>query len=92
MEITREEEKVMNVNTYDDCNFCGGRVIERLSQKDCWWGDKFVALINNVPTGVCEQCGERYYKASVLKKVEAILAHREKISSIEVPVGDFSEA
>lgn len=79
----------MKENTYEDCNYCGGKVNEKLLTKDCWWGIQLVALINEVPTGVCEQCGEKYYKASVLKKVERILADREDMSSIEIPVGDF---
>ncbi len=57
--------------------------------KDCWWGERLVALVNDVPTGVCVQCGERFYKAEVLKKVETIIEKREKMSSMEVPVGEF---
>jgi len=55
---------------YDDCTFCGGRVTERRIQKPCFWGEKLVALVDGVPTGVCEQCGERYYRAAVLKRIE----------------------
>ena len=74
------------MNTYDDCSFCGGRVTERLLQKPCFWGDRLIAVIDNVPTGVCEQCGERYYKAHVLKAVEERLKERKHAKSLELPL------
>lgn len=79
----------MNKIAYEDCSYCGGKVIEKPMIKDCWWGERLVALINAVPTGVCIQCGERFFKAEVLKKVERILEKRENMSSVEIPVGEF---
>ncbi len=77
---------------YDECTFCGGRVQERLVTKACWWGDQLVALVENVPAGVCDQCGERYYKAAVLKKIEAMLSERETLKSVRVPLASFAPA
>ena len=77
---------------YDDCTFCGGRVQERLVTKACWWGDQLVAIVTNVPAGVCDQCGERYYKASVLKEIEALLQKREALKSVTVPLVSFAPA
>lgn len=74
---------------YDDCTFCGGRVTERTVQKPCWWGDKLIALVDNVPAGVCEQCGERYYKASVLKEIEKLIKRRDKFQKVTLPLADF---
>jgi YgiT-type zinc finger domain-containing protein len=75
---------------YDDCTFCGGRVTERRIPKPCFWGDKLVALVDGVPTGVCEQCGERYYRAAVLKRVEANLKTRSRSRRIRLPVIEYS--
>ncbi|MCK4581159.1 MAG: type II toxin-antitoxin system MqsA family antitoxin [Dehalococcoidia bacterium] len=77
---------------YDDCTFCGGRVQERLVTKACWWGDQLVAIVENVPAGVCDQCGERYYKAQVLKEIEAMLSKKEAFRSVEVQLGSFKSA
>ena len=74
---------------YDDCTFCAGRVQERLVTKACWWGDQLVALVENVPAGVCDQCGERYYKAYVLKEIEAMLSNKETFRSVKIHVGSF---
>ena len=81
----------MNRNEYEDCSYCGGKVVEKPMTKDCWWGEQLVALINDVPTGVCTQCGERFYKAGILKKVEKIIENREKMTSVEIPVGEFDQ-
>ena len=75
---------------YDDCAFCGGRVTKRYVQKACFWGDKLVALVDRVPTGVCEQCGERYYRATVLKRIEAKLKTRKKFRQIRLPVIEYA--
>lgn len=77
---------------YDDCTFCGGRVQERLVTKACWWGDQLIALVENVPAGVCDQCGERYYKAAVLKKIEAMLSEKEALKSVRIPLASFAPA
>jgi YgiT-type zinc finger domain-containing protein len=78
--------------TYDDCSFCGGKVTERRVQKACWWGDKLIAVIDNVPAGVCKQCGERYYTAAVLKEVETLLKQRVKFDTqIQIPFTDFAK-
>jgi YgiT-type zinc finger domain-containing protein len=75
---------------YDDCTFCGGRVTERYVQKACFWGDKLVALVDRVPTGVCEQCGERYYRAVVLKRIESKLKTHKSSRQIRLPVIEYA--
>ena len=77
---------------YDDCTFCGGRVQERLVTKVCWWGDQLVAVVENVPAGVCDQCGERYYKAYVLKEIEAMLSEKKAFKSVTIPLVSFVPA
>ncbi len=79
------------MNTYDDCTFCGGRVIETRGQKTCFWGDKLIAIIDNVPTGVCNQCGEKYYKSRVLKQVEDMLKERRGFLSVAIPMAEFAD-
>jgi len=74
---------------YDDCTFCGGRVTERLISKPCFWGNHLVALVDRVPTGVCEQCGERYYRAMVLKRIEATLKNRKRSRRIRLPIIEY---
>ena len=77
------------MSSYDDCSFCGGRVTEKHVQKACWWGDKLTAIVDNFPAGVCEQCGERYYQARILKEVEALLKKNRFSNTAHIPLADF---
>jgi len=81
------------MKTYDDCSYCGGRVSERNVKKTCFWGEELTAIVDNVPAGVCEQCGEKYYKAEILKIVEKILKERSSlVTRIQIPFADFAKA
>lgn len=81
------------MNRFADCTFCGGRVVERQVQKACWWGDKLLAIVDNVPAGVCEQCGERYYKADVLKAIESLLKEKRAFDQqVCISVADYQKA
>ena len=78
--------------SYDACSYCGGRVQNRLAPKACWWGEQLIALVENVPAGVCEQCGERYYKADVLKQIEVLLQERKEFRRVELPLVEYVPA
>jgi YgiT-type zinc finger domain-containing protein len=48
---------------------------------------KKYVLIENVPVGVCTECGARYYAANVLKTIEEIVRRRQKATrEIAMPV------
>ena len=72
---------------YNKCHFCGGRVAEQRVVVDYRWGDELLAIIEDVPAGVCDTCGERYFKAAVVKAMERT-AHSQARArkTIEVPV------
>ncbi len=76
---------------YTDCYYCGGKVVEKRVQKVCWWGEELKALIDNVPAGVCTQCGERFYKAGVLKEIESMLKNKDSFTSISIEAAEFAE-
>ena len=71
------------------CEFCEGIVRDRQVRDDYWSGDNLI-IIENVPVGVCDRCGERYYSAAVLEKMDRIAGRRLKIKrTIKVPVTSF---
>jgi YgiT-type zinc finger domain-containing protein len=72
---------------YNRCHFCGGSVTERRVVVDYRWGEDLLAVIKDVPAGVCDVCGEQYFKASVLKALEKTARSRGRAREmIEVPV------
>jgi YgiT-type zinc finger domain-containing protein len=59
------------MNNYADCTYCGGEVEEKRIDYD-YRREKHLMVVNNVPAGVCRQCGEKYFKPEVLKKMDEI--------------------
>lgn len=78
------------------CSFCGNK---NFSEKQVQYvykhNDRFL-IVNSVPCEECAFCGERYYKADVLKKIEkdyfAIYqSGKTAKSELKVPVEEFVE-
>lgn len=60
---------------------------------DYRWGEDFVAIIEKVPTGVCQTCGEQYLKAEIIKEVEKLAHSKEQPKKIvEVPLRELAVA
>ena len=68
--VPTEAKEVNMARRYPKCHFCGGKVAERKITVDYRWGEDLVAIIKNVPVGVCEVCGEQYFKAQIVKAME----------------------
>ena len=66
------------------CTFCKGTTQEGLSTFTTDLGDCIV-IIRNVPSYICEQCGETYYSTEVMQQVYRIVQSvRETMSEITV--------
>ena len=79
---------------YGKCHVCGEQMIERQISQDFWIKGNLI-VIENVPTGVCPQCGEKVVKADVGKQIASLLADTNQMQparSINVPVFEFGEA
>lgn len=76
------------MTNYSDCIHCGGQVTgQRLPREIRWKGQLY--LVEDVPMGVCEQCGEKFLKPDVAKAVDALLAEGKPTRKIEIPVLPF---
>jgi YgiT-type zinc finger domain-containing protein len=74
-----------------ECYFCKGRVVQEKVNVDFRWGQK-LKVIENVPAGVCQQCGEKYFQAAVYKAMEKLAASRAKpVARLTVDVVQFKE-
>jgi YgiT-type zinc finger domain len=77
--------------SYHKCHFCGGEVLEKRITIDYRWGDKLMAIIENVPAGVCQVCGEQYSKAEVVKEMERIATSEETPKRmLQVPLKELT--
>ena len=75
---------------YTDCSYCGGQVKSQKVNVDFWYKEKLY-LIENVPAGVCQQCGEQYFTAKIAKKMEASIKRNNWKRYLEVPVLRFPQ-
>ncbi len=66
--------------------YCGGPIVEKRVTLHRKMRRKYV-VVENVPAGVCTECGTRYYSANVLKTVEETLRGRRPAErKVLVPV------
>ena len=78
------------------CNFCG---YKNFKEKDIQYiykyNDHFL-IVNDVPCEECEYCGEQYFKANVLKKIEKSFmdiysTRKAPKKEIKVPLENYPE-
>ena len=68
------------------CEYCNGPIQQKKTELSRKVKGKHI-LIENVPTGVCAECGTRYYSANVLKTIQDATAGRRKPKrELRVPV------
>ena len=70
----------------ETCEYCGGPIVEKRVTLHRKVKGNYV-FIENVPAGVCTECGARYFAANVLKTLEeSVHGRRQKDREILVPV------
>jgi YgiT-type zinc finger domain-containing protein len=84
-----ERDSAMEFWAGERCEYCNGAIKEKMTDLSRKVKGKYV-VIEHVPTGVCSECGTRYYSANVLKKIEETISGRRKAKrELQVPVYSF---
>lgn len=79
------------MHKYGDCSFCGGEVKSGKVELDYRYQGKLY-VFEDVPAGVCRQCGEKYLTAKIAKEIESKIQSNENwTKTITVPVEVFPE-
>lgn len=76
---------------YGACQICGERMEERRIKQDFWIKGKLI-VVEDVPAGVCPQCGEKVVKAEVGQWIARLIADAKRVRrarSMSVPVIRF---
>ena len=55
-----------------ECEFCDGETVKKKVKKQHWFRGKLY-IVENVEAEVCRECGERYYHAETLDKIDKLL-------------------
>lgn len=62
---------------YDSpCSHCDGMVREKIVKREAFKHRLGFVILEDVPVGVCDQCGVRYYHASILHRVQDVATGR----------------
>ncbi|MDT5122648.1 MAG: hypothetical protein QOC96_2130 [Acidobacteriota bacterium] len=78
---------------YGKCHICGEQMEERRIKQDFWIKGKLI-IIEDVPAGVCPQCGEKIVKADVGRQIATLtgnVRHWRKSRTMSVPVIRFAK-
>ncbi len=76
---------------YGECEICNSRMEARLVKQDFWIRGELI-VIENVPAGVCPQCGSRVVKSEVGRRIEEMIHNRKQLDQaprISVPSVKF---
>lgn len=78
------------------CNFCGNKNFRERHVQYIYKHDNRFLVVEHVPCEECEYCGEQYFTAEILKKIEedfkAIhLSGKKAKKEVTVPVEEFVE-
>ena len=85
--------KVNRIYNYGRCHICGGKMQAKRIKQDFWIRKRLI-VIEDVPAGVCVQCGEKIVSADVGRSLAGALkdtARRRKARTIAVPVIRFAK-
>lgn len=63
------------------CEFCGKQTVKKKVKKQHWLHGKLY-IIENVVAEVCAECGERYFHAKILDKIDHLLENEHDVKDI----------
>jgi len=63
------------------CEFCNSNTALRKVRKQHWFKGRLY-IIQNVEAEVCEECGERYFHASTLDKIDEMISGEHDVREV----------
>jgi YgiT-type zinc finger domain-containing protein len=87
----KSNQKKKSVADGDACEYCDGIVRQHTVEREVFRHKKGLVILEHVPIGVCDKCGERYYSAEVLHKVHNIATGRTKPArKVSIPIAKYA--
>ena len=63
------------------CAFCEGEKVLRRVRKQHWRKGRLY-IVDNVDAQVCRECGEKYFHASVLNRIDAMIDGEHEVKEV----------
>ena len=79
---------------YGVCHVCGSHMESKRIKQDIWIRKKLI-VVEDVPAGVCPQCGEKVVNAEVGRRLATVIEDTKrfrKARTMTVPVIQFAGA
>jgi len=76
---------------YGECEICNTPMQEKYIKQDFWIRGELI-VVEDVPAGVCPQCGEKVVKANIGQRITRLLENSKRIAKaprITVPTIKF---
>ena len=72
------------------CEHCEGTVRERRVEREAFRHKDSFVILEDVPVGVCDKCGARYFHATVLRRVAEIgRGTTPPLRTVQVPLDQY---
>jgi YgiT-type zinc finger domain-containing protein len=69
------------------CEYCTGNVRAKAVQREAFKHKRGFVILEGLVIGICDKCGNRYYSAEILRRVEEIATGKSQPDRIElIPV------
>jgi len=75
-------------HNYGNCYFCGGDVVEKIIELEFRWRGQLY-MLERVPSGICQQCGEKYFTAEVSEAIDNAIKSGKVTRMVNVPVKEL---
>jgi YgiT-type zinc finger domain-containing protein len=63
------------------CEFCGGETTRKKVRKQHWLKGRLY-IVENVDAEVCAECGERYFHAKTLDRIDKMIAQEHPVKEV----------
>lgn len=63
------------------CEFCDSETTQKKVRKQHWFKGKLY-IVENVDAEVCSQCGERYFHAATLDRIDKIITSDHAVKEV----------
>ena len=63
------------------CEFCNGDTVTRSVKNQHWFSGRLY-IVENVDAEVCPECGERYFHATTLDRIDGMIAQDHPVKEL----------
>ena len=63
------------------CEFCNCETVSKKVRKQHWFEGRLY-IVDNVEAEVCRECGERYYHATTLDRIDELIRGDHKVNEV----------